>query len=224
MSTITVESQPAGPLDTNCVIVHDGSEATVIDPGMGAAEFVAAVVERDGVTVTQVVLTHGHIDHVRDLPEVQSTYSVPSYMHPADQPWLTAEALSAMGPLGEMHDTASMETPAVPTPFADGDVLTMGGVQFTAHLMPGHSPGSVMFRAEEVNGAGLVLGGDVLFRGGVGRTDLPLSDPAAMVESLRRIVAEDSPFVDTDVVLPGHGPSTTVGREKAENGFLQGIV
>lgn len=224
MSTITVEIQPTGPLDTNCIILHDGAEATVIDPGMGAAEIVARLVERDQLTVTQVVLTHGHIDHVRDLPQVQSIYSVSAHMHPADNPWLSAEALSAMGPLGEMHDTASMETPDVPAPVADGEVVTMAGVGFTAHLMPGHSPGSVMFRADDVNGAGLVLGGDVLFRGGVGRTDLPLSDPAAMVESLKRIVGEESAFRDSDVVVPGHGESTTIGREKAENGFLQGIV
>ncbi|MGO1950558.1 MAG: MBL fold metallo-hydrolase [Mycobacteriaceae bacterium] len=224
MVNITVHILPTGPLETNCIVLHDGSRATVVDPGMGAADLVAEVVEKDNVTVEQIVLTHGHIDHIRDLPQVQTVYAVPSHMHPADNPWLDREALDAMGPLGEMHSTDTMDTPQAPSPVADGDVLPIAGVDFTAHLMPGHSPGSVMYRGALPDGRTIVLGGDVLFRGGVGRTDLPLSDPAAMVDSLRRIVGEGSVFGDADEVVPGHGPSTTIGRERRENGFLQGVV
>ena len=220
MANLTVEVLPTGPFETNCLLLHDGVEATVVDPGMGAAALVAEAVESRGLQVDRIVLTHGHIDHVRDLPEVQAANEGGSYMHPADNVFLQREVLDAMGPTGQAHDVATMETPETPTPVQDGDVLTICGVDFTAHHMPGHSPGSVMFRGV-VDGQGLVLGGDVLFRGGVGRTDLPFSEPAEMVESLRRLV---STFDDADTVVPGHGPATTVGQEKAQNGFLQGVV
>lgn len=217
MSELTVVVLPTGPLDTNCLVIHDGTRATVVDPGMGAAPLVRRTVTDLGLTVEQIVLTHGHIDHVRDLPEVQEEYGVPTYLHPADLPWISREMLDAMGSLGEMHDTAHMATPAETTPVVEGDVLTCAGVEFTAHEMPGHSPGCVMFRGAD----GTVLGGDVLFRGGIGRTDLPLSDPHAMLASLRRI---PEVFADTDTVYPGHGPSTTVGVERRTNGFLQSLL
>lgn len=217
MNELTIVVLPTGPLDTNCLVIHDGSRATVVDPGMGAAPLVRATVQELGLTVEQIVLTHGHIDHVRDLPELQQEYVVPTYMHHADLPWITREMLDAMGPLGEMHDTAHMEVPATPEPVAEGDVLTLAGVEFTAFHMPGHSPGCVMFRGAD----GTVLGGDVLFNGGIGRTDLPLSDPHAMLASLQRI---PEIFTGTDTVYPGHGPATTIARELQSNGFLQGIV
>lgn len=220
MANLTVEVLPTGPFETNCVLLHDGADATVVDPGMGAADVVARAVRDHGLSVSGIVLTHGHIDHVRDLARVQGDYGAPSYMHPADTVFLQRDVLDAMGPTGEAHDVASMDTPEVPTPVNDGDVLSLCGVDFTAHHMPGHSPGSVMFRGE-VDGRGLILGGDVLFRGGIGRTDLPFSEPAAMVESLGRLV---SVFDDGDTVVPGHGPTTTVGAEKKQNGFLQGVV
>lgn len=220
MANLTVEVLPTGPFETNCLLLHDGAEATVVDPGMGAAALIEQAVAEKGLRVTQIVLTHGHIDHVRDLPSVQATYAVASHMHPADNVFLQREVLDAMGPSGEAHDVATMDTPNVPTPVADGDVLDICGVGFTAHHMPGHSPGSVMFRGE-VEGQGLILGGDVLFRGGVGRTDLPFSEPAVMVDSLRRLVET---FDGEDTVVPGHGPATTVGTEKEQNGFLQGVV
>lgn len=210
---------PTGPLEMNCLLVHDGEKATVIDPGMGVAPRLREAVAKAGVTVTQVVLTHGHIDHVRDLPEVQQEYGVPSYMHHGDLPWITREALDSMGELGRIHHTGDMAVPEQPRPVEEGNVLDIAGVEFTAHHMPGHSPGSVMYRGEHAGGV-VIFGGDVLFRRGVGRTDLPLSDPHAMVASLQRI---PEVFDDADVVYPGHGPTTTVGEERRENGFLQGL-
>ncbi|MDN6325376.1 MAG: MBL fold metallo-hydrolase [Corynebacterium sp.] len=220
MANLTVLVLPPAPAATTARRRPAGPAPTVVDPGMGAAALIEQAVAEKGLRVTQIVLTHGHIDHVRDLPSVQATYAVASHMHPADNVFLQREVLDAMGPSGEAHDVATMETPEVPTPVADGDVLDICGVGFTAHHMPGHSPGSVMFRGE-VEGQGLILGGDVLFRGGVGRTDLPFSEPAVMVDSLRRLVET---FDGEDTVVPGHGPATTVGTEKEQNGFLQGVV
>ncbi|AHW64085.1 hypothetical protein CGLY_08200 [Corynebacterium glyciniphilum AJ 3170] len=220
MANLTVEVLPTGPFEMNCLLLHDGAEATVVDPGMGAETLIAQIVAQKGLRITQIVLTHGHIDHVRDLPAVQASYGVVAYMHPADNVFLQREVLDGMGPSGEAHHVATMDTPDTPIPVRDGDVLTICGVEFIAHHMPGHSPGSVMFRGI-VDGQGLILGGDVLFRGGVGRTDLPFSEPAAMVESLRRLVTT---FEEDDTVMPGHGPATTIGTEKQQNGFLQGVV
>lgn len=211
---------PTGPFATNCLVIHDGERATVVDPGMGAAAGIRGLVADNDLTVDRVVLTHGHIDHIRDLPEVQEEYGVPAFMHPADRPWLLRGTLDALGPLGDAHRTAEMATPAEPCPLDDGDTLTIAGVTFTAHHMPGHSPGSLMYRGTHAGGT-VILGGDVLFQGGVGRTDLPLSDPQAMIDSLRRI---PQIFEDADTVYPGHGPSTTIGREKRENGFLRSVV
>jgi glyoxylase-like metal-dependent hydrolase (beta-lactamase superfamily II) len=98
---------------------------------------------------------------------------------------------------------------------ADGDRLSLGSTTFEVIHLPGHSPGQVAFRSGDV-----VFGGDVLFAGSIGRTDLPLGDPARMQESLMRICELD----DRTVVHPGHGPSTTIGRERATNGFLTGLA
>lgn len=222
MNEVGIVTLPTGPLETNCLIIHNSSHATIVDPGMGAAPLIRGVLADHGLEVEQIVLTHGHIDHIRDLPEIHQEYRVPVYMHSADLPWLTREVLDAMGPLGDMHDTAAMATPDVPRPIADGDHLTIAGVRFTAHHMPGHSPGSVMFRsAMDLCGNGAaIIGGDVLFPGGAGRTDLPLSDPQAMMDSLRRI---PQIFLGTDVVFPGHGPTTTIAKEVRDNPFLQSV-
>ena len=104
---------------------------------------------------------------------------------------------------------------AVDRALAEGDVLQVGDLRFTVHHTPGHAPGHVVFL-----GHGMMLGGDLLFAGSIGRTDLPLSDPAAMQASLERIAA----FPEDTVVYPGHGPHTTIGEERATNGFLTGLA
>ena len=118
-----------------------------------------------------------------------------------------------MPELERIFDVANMK---IPTEVHNlGDDVEIGGRPFRVHHMPGHSPGSVMFRV-----LGLVIGGDVLFNGGVGRTDLPGSNPEDMMLSLKRVASE---FDDDDTVLPGHGPQTTVGQEKKTNPFLHEV-
>lgn len=212
----------AGPFNTNCYVLVDrvGGDATsvspgsarqgravVIDPGLGAWQVVSAQAKERNFAVEKVVLTHGHIDHIRDA----AAFGVPVCIHPLDRFFLE-ESLEG-SPFADLFDVDNMN---VPETIVDlGDSVEMGGVSFEIFHMPGHSPGHVMFRIP-----GLVIGGDVLFRGGVGRTDLAGCSPEDMLLSLKKLVVE---FADEDLVLPGHGPVTTVGEEKRTNSFLQSV-
>lgn len=229
----------AGPLDTNCYVLIDRSspdansgdsssnsaegvkegvtagvaagqpagQAVVIDPGMGAKAVIDELADEYNFTVDSVVLTHGHIDHIRDA----GALGVPVYVHPLDRFFLE-ESLEG-SPFSELFDVANMVQPEDIRDLED--TVEIGGVTFDVHHTPGHSPGHVMLRV-----GGLIIGGDVLFRGGVGRTDLPGCSPEDMLLTLKKITAE---FADDDVVLPGHGPQTTMGTEKRTNSFLHAV-
>ncbi|WP_293831290.1 MBL fold metallo-hydrolase [uncultured Corynebacterium sp.] len=198
----------AGPFQTNCYVVSNGNRAFVIDPGMGAHEAVSQLVQEQGLTVEAVVLTHGHIDHIRDA----AAFGVETFIHPADAfMLLRGEGVSEQA--RQLYDASAMPPIDNPTHIEDGQTLTVAGVELRVVHAPGHSPGCVMLVADEV-----VFSGDVLFRGSIGRTDLPDSDPEQMRESLRGPVWE---LDDELQVLPGHGPATTVAQERATNPYLR---
>lgn len=198
----------AGPFQTNCYVVANGDRAFVIDPGLGAHEAVSQMAQEQGLTVEAVVLTHGHIDHIRDA----AAFGVETFVHPADAfMLLRGEGVSEQA--RQLYDASAMPPIDNPTPLEDGQTLTVAGVDLRIVHAPGHSPGCVMLVADDV-----VFSGDVLFRGSIGRTDLPDSDPAQMQDSLR------GPVWDLDdelQVLPGHGPATTVAQERATNPYLR---
>lgn len=198
----------AGPFQTNCYVVANGDRAFVIDPGLGAHEAVSQIVQEQGLTVEAVVLTHGHIDHIRDA----AAFGVETFVHPADAfMLLRGEGVSEQA--RQLYDASAMPPIDNPTPLEDGQTLIVAGVDLRIVHAPGHSPGCVMLVADEV-----VFSGDVLFRGSIGRTDLPDSDPEQMRESLRGPVWE---LDDELQVLPGHGPATTVAQERATNPYLR---
>lgn len=198
----------AGPFKTNCYVVANGDRAFVIDPGLGAHEAVSQLVQEQGLTVEAVVLTHGHIDHIRDA----AAFGVETFIHPADAfMLLRGEGVSEQA--RQLYDASAMPPIDNPTHIEDGQTLTVAGVELRVVHAPGHSPGCVM-----LVGGGVVFSGDVLFRGSIGRTDLPDSDPAQMRESLRGPVWDLADELD---VLPGHGPATTVAHERATNPFLR---
>lgn len=212
---------PTGAFQTNCYVVINATDeapkdeqgrrpATVVDPGHGAHEIIQNAAAEHNFYVEKIVLTHGHIDHTRDAAD----FGVPVHIHAYDRVMLeTPEAYTNVMDLGRIFDAENMQVPEDIQEI--GDEITIGGMTFEVHHMPGHSPGHVMFRIP-----GLVLGGDVLFNGGVGRTDLPGCSPEDMNLSLKRLAEE---FADEDVVLPGHGPETTVGQEKKTNPFLHQV-
>ena len=198
----------AGPFQTNCYVVSNGDRAFVIDPGLGAHEAVSQMAQEQGLNVEAVVLTHGHIDHIRDA----AAFGLETFIHPADAfMLLRGEGVSEQA--RQLYDASAMPPIDNPTHIEDGQTLTVAGVELRVVHAPGHSPGCVMLVADEV-----VFSGDVLFRGSIGRTDLPDSDPEQMRESLRGPVWE---LDDELQVLPGHGPATTVAQERATNPYLR---
>ena len=198
----------AGPFQTNCYVVSNGDRAFVIDPGLGAHEAGSQLVQEQGLTVEAVVLTHGHIDHIRDA----AAFGLETFIHPADAfMLLRGEGVSEQA--RQLYDASAMPPIDNPTHIEDGQTLQVAGVELRVVHAPGHSPGCVMLVAD-----GVVFSGDVLFRGSIGRTDLPDSDPEQMRESLRGPVWE---LDDELQVLPGHGPATTVAQERATNPYLR---
>ncbi|HEY5849130.1 MAG TPA: MBL fold metallo-hydrolase [Microlunatus sp.] len=230
-----IASFPAGPWQTNCYVVatEPGAECLIIDPGLGAAEGVRDLMAEHRLKPVAVVLTHGHLDHMFSVAPLCGGYDATCWIHPDDR-HLLADPLQAMGP--ETHQllaqlTGGSSTFAEPDDvreLADGSVLEVAGISLDALHAPGHTQGSVMYRADypaASSGSGgggeidqVVFSGDVLFAGSIGRTDLPGGDHATM---LRSLLTKVLPLRDTTAVLPGHGPQTTMARERATNPYLR---
>jgi len=193
--------------ETNCWLLGtDGTdEAVVVDPGF-SPERVHAMLDAEGKRPVAAFATHGHFDHIGSAA-VFCGDDLPFYIHEADVAALT-------DPQGW---GAGLQTPPVPVKdvrtVVDGDVLTFAGFEILVIHTPGHTPGSVCLSTDA-----LVLSGDLVFAGAIGRSDFPNSSPDDMERSLERFLEMPDP---TDV-LPGHGPRTTVGRERERNPFLQG--
>ena len=215
---------PAGMFQTNCYIVSDDSgDCVIVDPGQDSEAQVRQQVSEAGLRPRAVLLTHGHLDHIWNAQQVADHYGVPAYIHPDDREMLSDPAKGLSLDLSAMLKGAEFTEPAEVIEVFDGDTLTFGSMVFDVDHVPGHSPGSVSFRilVESEQGPRMVvLGGDVLFQDGVGRTDLPAGDTDVLMQS----IAKKFLVLDDDaVVLPGHGPSTTVGRERRSNPFLRDL-
>ncbi len=206
-----VRQVTVGPLEENCWIVVDDAtgQGVLVDPGDEPERILEDFAYAGGRTLEAIWLTHAHFDHVGGIAGVRRAHpDVPIWLHAADQVLYERAAQSAA------RWGISLEAPPPTTDaYADGDTVTCGTLRFTVMHVPGHAPGHVL-----LHGEGIALGGDLLFAGSIGRTDLPLCDPSAMQQSLAR-AAQLPP--DT-VVLPGHGHRTTIARELATNPFLSG--
>jgi glyoxylase-like metal-dependent hydrolase (beta-lactamase superfamily II) len=208
---VNIEHRTVGVFEENCYLVTDDAtnHAILIDPGDEGPRIVD-MVRAAGVSLQAVWLTHAHIDHIGAVAAVRRAFEVPVLLHPLDLPYYTR--LSARS--AEMYGI-DFEQPEPPDrEIADGDVLECGTLRFTVMHVPGHAPGLVSF-----NGEGVAFGGDLLFAGSIGRTDLPLGSPTDMDASLERFAAT---LPDETIVYPGHGPKTTLAREKQSNPFLSG--
>ena len=227
LGDVFIASFPAGPWQTNCYVLATGTgaECVVVDPGMDSLAGVREIVDEHGLQPVAALLTHGHLDHMFSVTPLCSTYSSPCWVHPDDRE-LLSDPLRAMsadtaGLLAQLAGGPQHFTePDAVHELTDGAVVEVAGLSFTALHAPGHTPGSVMFRTPSTDDDdvdSLVLSGDVLFAGSIGRTDLPGGSMAAMVGSLRTRVL---PLPDSVAVLPGHGPRTSIARERTTNPYL----
>lgn len=209
-SGLRIVKLPVGELRANAYVVSAGNAAVVIDPG-GDADDIAAEVARHGCRLEAVWLTHAHFDHVGGLQRLLDIAKVPHHLHPADGPLLKA-AVEAAARWGYDIDAPPLDF----TPLAASQQLTVGPHTARVLHVPGHSPGSVAFHFPGVR---KIFSGDVLFHGSVGRTDVPFGDHAVLLASIfEQLLTLD----DDTLVLPGHGPNTTIGVERRENPFLAG--
>jgi hydroxyacylglutathione hydrolase len=206
-----LETFPVGPLHCNCTILGDETthEAMVVDPGDNIPEILSRL-RKHGLTLRQIVVTHAHIDHVGGAAQLRKLTGAPVLMNQQD--------LALLGMMEMQAGWLGVPTPEVAPPDASAeDGLAIGLAALPAEVIhtPGHTPGSIclLFPAQH-----LLLAGDTLFAGSIGRTDLPGGDGHQILRSLRdRLLV----LPDATRVVPGHGPETTIGEERHSNPFLQ---
>lgn len=201
-------SVPTGPIQENAILIAGTqNEGFLIDPG-DDAERLLTLVRGSGVTVRGILLTHAHFDHIGAVQPLREALDVPVWLHPSDLPLYRAGAQSAA------RWNLPFIQPADPDhEISEGQTFTAGDLTLTARFLPGHAPGHVVFSAP-----GLVVAGDTLFRGGIGRTDLPGGNHPQLLAGIREQLLT---LPGDTAVYPGHGPRTTVATEIQTNPFLQ---
>jgi glyoxylase-like metal-dependent hydrolase (beta-lactamase superfamily II) len=209
---VNIVQIPNGVFAENCYLVVDeqSRECAIVDPGEEAG-LILHKVRATGAKPVAIWLTHAHLDHVLGVPRIAAETGAPIWLHPADRPLYDAVpdqavwfGLAPPGPL-----------PAPEREMVAGESLAVGNLRFDVRHAPGHSPGSVC-----LVGSGIALSGDVLFAGSIGRTDLPGGDFETLIASIER---ELLPLPDDTILYSGHGPETTIGRERRTNPFLTGV-
>jgi len=220
---VFIASSTVGPWQANCHVLHADrtTSAVVIDPGIDAAPMVTNTLAEHGWTLAGVLATHGHVDHIADAAALANRAGVPFWLHGGDA-FMLARPSAGLGPesaplLARLLGADELPAPDQFIDLSEQDTVEVAGLRLGVVPAPGHTPGCVLYRAEDDDGL-VVWTGDVLFAGSIGRTDLPGGDPAAMRDSLGRIL---STLPDGARLLPGHGPTTTLGRERATNPYLQ---
>jgi glyoxylase-like metal-dependent hydrolase (beta-lactamase superfamily II) len=205
-----VRGLTVGPLQENCWVVANGDRAVVVDPGEEADRIIAAL---DGLTVEAILLTHTHFDHIGAVAPVARHTGAPVVCPQVEVPVMQDPMMyvpwPGFGPY-EPHDPEQTIT--------GGETLPLAGLAFDVIFTPGHSPGHVSFSLAEQR---VLLSGDVLFEGSIGRTDLPGGDHATLLDSIAKLLAA---LPDDTRVLPGHMGETSLGRERAINPFLHELA
>jgi hydroxyacylglutathione hydrolase len=207
------EILPVGMLQCNCSIFGDEQtrEALVIDPGDNIEDLLA-ILEKHGLRVKAIVITHAHIDHIGGAAKLKAATGAPVLMNQADQ--------ELYDHLDVQASWLGLETPShtdIDDAARDGDVLTLGPTEFRVLHTPGHTQGSISLW---IPGENKLIAGDTLFRDSIGRTDLPGGNPRQILRSIEDKLLG---LPEETIVVPGHGPNTTIGLEKERNPFLQGL-
>jgi hydroxyacylglutathione hydrolase len=220
---VFVTGFPADAFGTNCYVVATapGEQCVVVDPGIGVIDRLDAVLAEHRLHPAAVLLTHGHLDHTFSVTPVCGARGITAYIHPGDRELLAdpTKAINSIDPRVLLGGLEWSEPDDV-APMTDGEIIKLAGLEITVDHAPGHTKGSVMFRLPG-DGEPLCLSGDVLFAGSIGRVDLPGGSMPEMLVSLRdKVLTLD----DETVVLPGHGPATTIGRERAANPYLRQVM
>ncbi|HTG82447.1 MAG TPA: MBL fold metallo-hydrolase [Geobacteraceae bacterium] len=199
-----------GPLEVNCFLLgcETTREGVIVDPGSDPEKILAAV-EKQGLTIRQVINTHGHFDHVGGNSRVLSATGASLLVHGGDVPFLSRAVDTAA-----MYGLVTENSPPPGRLLEDGMLLTFGEYGMRVLHTPGHTPGGCCLYLES---EGKVITGDTLFADGVGRTDFPGSSHEALIEGIRSKLFT---LPESTVVYPGHGPATTIGHEKRYNPYI----
>jgi hydroxyacylglutathione hydrolase len=219
---VLISGFPSDLTDTNCWVVAPGrdEQCVVIDPGIGVTGRLDEVLADNGLHPVAVLLTHGHFDHTFSVLPVCQARDVPAYIHPADRgqladPWSGVGMVPGTPLIGQL----TFAEPDDVRELQSQDKIDLAGLTFAVTHTPGHSAGSVVFGLTGADDE-VLFSGDVLFAGSIGRTDLPGGSMAQMTMSLREVIL---PLDDATVVHCGHGPSTTIARERGTNPFLMDL-
>lgn len=204
-----VKQLPVGAIQTNCYLAgcEETKEGVIIDPG-DEAERILVEVEAAGLTIKYVLNTHAHFDHILANGPVVEATGAPLAIHPLDIPLLR------QGGGANFFGLPAEPGPEPDIELAEGDTINFGNYSLQVLFTPGHTPGHVSFYEAK---AAIIFDGDVLFAGGIGRTDLPGGDYETLMTSIRQKLM---PLPDDTIVCSGHGPITTIGRERVSNPWL----
>jgi hydroxyacylglutathione hydrolase len=207
-----LEMLTVGPFQENCYVIGDeeSGEGAIVDPGDEATR-ISLAVEQTNLEISQILITHAHIDHVGAIAVLVDEYSCPVLMHAEAEPMLKQLPTQAL-----MMGLRFGKVPAVDRRIEDEEVVEVGGLKLASLYTPGHAPGHLAFYVES---EGVVFAGDALFAGSVGRTDLFGGNMEVLLRSINERLLM---LPDETKVYPGHGPATTVADERIHNPFLQG--